>query len=447
MTEDNKKETTLLGNLTFDGNEAEAALSSNTDALSFGKFIFTDDKPNGNKQRVPLEEFDNIIKTASFMPIKMAEGKISQGHPGTRPIGVITQVKKENDTVVGLAGLWKKEYAEDIKILKEMVQKGTLPQISWELLYSDSTKDEEGVETLSGVVVKAATIVGMPAYQGRTPMTALASQDVYEEDKEMAEAAVWTTAYVNDLPDSSFLYISSGGKKDSTGKTEPRTLRHLPYKDADGKVDLAHLRNALARLAVTDIPAAVKDGIRKRAERLLQKVNSTASLDISLEDIEREMEDELNQKIAALEAKVAELEAKSAEVETKNAELTTQVTALSEYKTATETKLAELTQQNTELSEYKNVIEKEKADNTKFAGIKDKFKSVGIEKDETYFNEKKDTLMKLDESELDFMLQEMVAFSASQKVTNSSLKIPNLRNDKDNVTVKDIVSALKEHRK
>jgi len=59
--------------------------------------------------------------------------------------------------------------------------------------------------------------------------------------------AVWTTAYQNSLPDSSFAYIEPGGKKDNEGKTVPRSLRHFPFKDKNGKIDLPHLRNALAR--------------------------------------------------------------------------------------------------------------------------------------------------------------------------------------------------------
>jgi len=68
-----------------------------------------------------------------------------------------------------------------------------------------------------------------------------------EVDKLTEDLAVWTSQYINDLPDSSFAYIEPGGTKDSSGKTTPRSLRHFPYKDASGKVDLPHLRNALAR--------------------------------------------------------------------------------------------------------------------------------------------------------------------------------------------------------
>jgi Escherichia/Staphylococcus phage prohead protease len=50
-----------------------------------------------------------------------------------------------------------------------------------------------------------------------------------------------STAQANDLPDSAFAYIEPGGKKDDSGRTTPRSLRHFPIHDA------AHTRNALSR--------------------------------------------------------------------------------------------------------------------------------------------------------------------------------------------------------
>lgn len=78
--------------------------------------------------------------------------------------------------------------------------------------------------------------------------------------------ATWTTKYVNDLPDSAFLFIESGGDKDGDGKTAPRSLRHFPYKDAGGKVDLPHLRNAIAR-----IPQSKAKGLTMEKKRSLQE--------------------------------------------------------------------------------------------------------------------------------------------------------------------------------
>jgi HK97 family phage prohead protease len=81
--------------------------------------------------------------------------------------------------------------------------------------------------------------------------------------------AVWSTKYINDLPDSAFLYIEDGGDKDPEGKTTPRSLRHFPYKDASGSVDLPHLRNALSRIPQSSLPAEVKDRVSVKAQRIL----------------------------------------------------------------------------------------------------------------------------------------------------------------------------------
>lgn len=81
--------------------------------------------------------------------------------------------------------------------------------------------------------------------------------------------AQWSTAFINNLPDSSFLYIEPGGKKDSDGKTTPRSLRHFPVKDADGNIDMPHLRNALSRIPQSSLPQSVKDMCIAKAKKMM----------------------------------------------------------------------------------------------------------------------------------------------------------------------------------
>ncbi len=101
------------------------------------------------------------------------------------------------------------------------------------------------------------------------------SEDVEVLDHiELADAdkAAWTRAFVNDLPDSAFLYVEPGGKKDESGRTVPRNLRHFPVRGADGKPDLPHLRNALSRIPQSRVPGLTEDdllGIEERARELL----------------------------------------------------------------------------------------------------------------------------------------------------------------------------------
>jgi hypothetical protein len=56
-----------------------------------------------------------------------------------------------------------------------------------------------------------------------------------------ASAEPWKRGYVGALPDEAFAVVHV--RPDGTRS------RHLPHHDADGRLDLPHLRSALARLA------------------------------------------------------------------------------------------------------------------------------------------------------------------------------------------------------
>lgn len=77
-------------------------------------------------------------------------------------------------------------------------------------------------------------------------------------EKLTVQEAEWDTEYINNLPDDAFAYIEAGGTKDEQDKTAPRSLRHLPFKDAQGNLDADHVRNALARLDQTSLSMEAK---------------------------------------------------------------------------------------------------------------------------------------------------------------------------------------------
>jgi predicted nucleic acid-binding Zn-ribbon protein len=178
------------------GDESLASLVKNP-TLKWMKFILTDDKPNGNKQRIPEGEFDNLIRTGINMPIKMAFDKINDGHEDSFPIGVITHLRKNNrKQIEGLAALWSKERPKDIEFLfKEFSDGKTPPQISWEIPFSES-EVVDGIEDLHGVALRAATVVGIPAYEGRTPIVAMASKsfskiiDKIDNDEDLTKEEI-----------------------------------------------------------------------------------------------------------------------------------------------------------------------------------------------------------------------------------------------------------------
>lgn len=99
----------------------------------------------------------------------------------------------------------------------------------------------------------------------------------------MSNFAEWANAYMNDLPDSAFLYVEAGGEKNGDGKTTPRSLRHFPYKDASGKVDLPHLRNALARIPQSSLPDDVKEQATGKAKKILAGEKEDMEIEMAME--------------------------------------------------------------------------------------------------------------------------------------------------------------------
>ena len=75
------------------------------------------------------------------------------------------------------------------------------------------------------------------------------------------QRAAITTASQNDLPDDAFAYIEPGGKKDSSGRTVPRSLRHFPVHDA------AHTRDALSRAPQSPFGDRAMPKIRAAAKK------------------------------------------------------------------------------------------------------------------------------------------------------------------------------------
>lgn len=135
------------------------------------------------------------------------------------------------------------------------------------LEWMDDWLDNNGIKHFD--VITGGAFTNKPVAKNILPINfseAMWDELDYEEKKQFA---VWSTSFINNLPDGAFLFVESGGKKDSDGKTVPRSLRHFPYKGPDGKIDLPHLRNAIARIPQSGISAAKKASLQAKARRLL----------------------------------------------------------------------------------------------------------------------------------------------------------------------------------
>lgn len=429
--------------------DAEASLMQNP-YVRWAKFIMTDDQPNGNNERTPVSEFDNIIQSGIHMPIKMGEGKIEDGHNDASPIGVITHLKKEFidgvNKIIGLAAFWLKERPSDITFIKDKIDNGEDVNLSWELGAQEKVLAPDGVYDWKGLSVQATTIVNKPAYLGRTRIIAMAAK---KKDTTTIEVEKWGKAYVDNLPDSNFLYIERGGEKDSEGRTYPREKRLFPVIDDKGLYDKSKLEEALVEAGKANVPTSVLRTVKRTVTTLLGKIDAGASLEwiseeygsAALENMFMEEDtvelEQLKQQLADLQAKLDAANASLQEKEQARASLETE-------KTAMETELAEL-------RTFKKEIDDEVAKAEKLEGIKAKFAEAKLEKDEAWFTDNSEKLLNTDEASLDFMVQELAAFSAKASLneddsTDKKTKIPNLPGDQSEVSVSEIVKALKERR-
>jgi hypothetical protein len=152
----------------------------------------------------------------------------------------------------------------------------------WSLEWDDEYVTDSG-EMVPDVILGGG-LTNRPVAKRTMPINF--SEALWQEldDDTKREFAVWSTAFVNGLPDSAFLYVESGGSKDSSGKTTPRTLRHLPYKDSSGKIDLPHLRNAIARIPqMSGVSDSLKASLQARARKLLGAKSQSMSEDESVQ--------------------------------------------------------------------------------------------------------------------------------------------------------------------
>lgn len=169
------------------------------------------------------------------------------------------------------------------------------------------------------------------------------------EEVQLTEFKEWDAKYINDLPDSAFAYIQSGGEKDENGKTAPRALRYLPYKNAEGEIDSPQLRNALSRLPQTELSPAEQTKAKAVLQAAAEEVGVGEEGDNG--DKNKQKEKQLEKKLrellglsedADLMEAVSAIKTKAEETETLQArvtELEGEKTTLTDEKTKVDDKL------------------------------------------------------------------------------------------------------------
>lgn len=226
----------------------------------------------GNMDRVK-----DVIHPGAFTKTLTERGnriKFLWQHDQKEPIGKMIEMREDP------RGLFVKAVISDTARGRDalaLLKDGAIYEMSigYQPMVSDFSKlGEETVRNLREIKLHEASLVTMPANE-QAVVTALKA----EPQEETEDKATWDTAYVNDLPDSAFLYVEDGDK-DEGGRTVPRSKRHFPYKDSAGKVDLPHLRNAIARIPQSNAPGLDKEKLQERARRMLEDASKADAPDI-----------------------------------------------------------------------------------------------------------------------------------------------------------------------
>jgi cation transport regulator ChaB len=232
----------------------------------YGKFAITQD----TLDRMLANFTDHRPKAPTEMVVDYEHMSAAEPAVVAPAAGWVKALKVVKDALYATVE-WTKEAAKKIG---DKEYRFISPEFT--LTYKDKESGKDiGPTLLSVALVNRPFLEGMaPVVLSREVQEALAFSETGTcQDCPSKEAlnviialAEWTKAYINELPDSSFAYIEPGGEKDEGGKTKPRGLRHLPYKDKDGKVDLPHLRNALARLPQSSLSAEAKKSATAKLE-------------------------------------------------------------------------------------------------------------------------------------------------------------------------------------
>jgi len=230
----------------------------------------------------PDREYINLLDLSLLRPFSLGEGLTAEErHVGPnpplledRPQEGETPMEKEEVKEERVQDSEESEPSEASPVESEKVE-DTEEKAEEEASPAQDT--QENSEESSEEAVAPMTIEVLAADVAR----------LLELFDKYVDKAVWSRAYINDLPDSAFAYIEPGGKKDEEGKTTPRSLRHLPYKDKEGKIDPAHVRNALARLPQTHISAEAKAAAKKKLLAAARKVGIEVAEKAETEKIEK----------------------------------------------------------------------------------------------------------------------------------------------------------------
>ncbi len=353
----------------------------------------------------------------TLMPVNIhlkEDGKPA-GHTMAHPVGCVLDTQFIEDEkgakISATLGIWRHRFGHLADQLKDMFDKGEL-KWSMELAPFEElvNRIDQTVKPLKGKFTGVA-LVGSPA-EGAVRTTRLAElsaayyndlektkqevplmdltemlsavRNLFREELSEHEAekiisdellgAKWTREFINDLPDAAFAYVEKG-KKDESGKTVPRSLRHFPHHDSSVKngdekdsLDMPHLRNAMARLSQSPTGEHAKQHLLMHEKQVgmgMKTAEEIKELQNNMDELNRLQvaNEELGQKLSHVETerdqatnKITELTASVSEKDEKTIQLNKE---LGELTASLEEANKKANSLEGELSEFKTKVAKE----------------------------------------------------------------------------------------
>ena len=216
------------------------SLKAGTDGWEFSAYASTFGNRDHTGDIVSAGAFTQTLKARKRRPLLWQ-------HDMHEPIGIERSLRQDSK---GLLGTWDIVDTQRGTDVYKLLKRGAVDSMSIGYIPESFEFEDEGqTRVLKGIDLLENSVVSIPANEQariqsvKSHIHCATCEAVIDEAK-----ATWTTAYINNLPDSAFAAIEGGGKKDSEGKTVPRSLRHYPHHNAQGGLDLPHLRAALSRV-------------------------------------------------------------------------------------------------------------------------------------------------------------------------------------------------------
>ena len=193
----------------------------------------------------------------------------------------------KNKEIEIVFSFYKSVYPKQYEMAVELMNKGEL-NVSFELKVDkdDIVEMADGTRLLKKVSFDGVGLLmfNNPAYPNAHVYENAIFDQLREQDLVFAkcfqpktiiqqfEGSHWTAKYINQLPDSCFAVIEPSYLE---GKISDKRARHLPYKDHEGNINLAHYRFAMRSIdklvPITD--SITNEELIMKAQDVLNTVN------------------------------------------------------------------------------------------------------------------------------------------------------------------------------